>query len=32
MATSLAIRDTTTLAIKDDTQLDGQLTISLRYL
>lgn len=32
MATSLAIRDTTTLAITDDTQLDGQLTISLRYL
>lgn len=32
MATSLAIRDTTTLAITDDTPLDGQLTISLRYL
>jgi type 1 fimbria pilin len=32
MATSLAIRDTTTLAITDDTSLDGQLTISLRYL
>lgn len=32
LATSLAIQDTTTLAITDDTQLDGQLTISLRYL
>ena len=32
LATSLALQDTTTLAITDDTQLDGQLTISLRYL
>ncbi len=32
LVTSLAIRDTTTLAITDDTSLDGQLTISLRYL
>ncbi|MDV0595203.1 DUF1120 domain-containing protein [bacterium BS0013] len=32
MVTSLAIRDTTTLAITDDTPLDGQLTISLKYL
>ena len=32
LVTSTAIRDTTTLAITDDTQLDGQVTISLRYL
>lgn len=32
LATSLAIQDTTTLAITDDTALDGQLTINLRYL
>lgn len=32
MATSLAIQNTSTLAITDDTPLDGQLTISLRYL
>nr|WP_259364015.1 hypothetical protein [Enterobacter kobei] len=32
LVTSLAIQDTTTLAITDDTQLDGQVTISLRYL
>jgi len=32
LTTSLAIQDTTTLAITDDTPLDGQLTISLRYL
>ena len=30
--TALAIQDTTKLAITDDTQLDGQLTISLKYL
>ena len=32
LTTSLAIQDTTILAITDDTKLDGQLTISLRYL
>ena len=32
LVTSLAIQDTTTLAITDDTDLDGQVTISLRYL
>lgn len=32
IVTALAIKDTTTLAISDDTNLDGQLTISLRYL
>ena len=32
METSLAIQNTSTLAITDDTPLDGQLTISLRYL
>ena len=32
LTVSLAIQDTTTLALTDDTQLDGQLTISLRYL
>lgn len=32
LVTSLAIKDTTTLAITDDTQLDGQITISLKYL
>ncbi|MCU6280360.1 DUF1120 domain-containing protein [Enterobacter quasiroggenkampii] len=32
LATSLAVQNTATLAITDDTQLDGQLTISLRYL
>lgn len=32
LATSLAIQDTKTLAITDDTDLDGQVTISLRYL
>lgn len=32
LVTSLAIKDTTTLAITDDTPLDGQITISLKYL
>ncbi|UWM63786.1 DUF1120 domain-containing protein [Enterobacter sp. CP102] len=32
LTTSVAIQDTATLAITDDTKLDGQLTISLRYL
>lgn len=32
LVTSLAIQDTTTLAITDDTPLDGQITISLKYL
>lgn len=32
LVTSLAIQNTTTLAITDDTRLDGQLTISLKYL
>ena len=32
LTTSVAIQDTTTLAITDDTQLDGQITISLSYL
>ncbi|MDD9654957.1 DUF1120 domain-containing protein [Klebsiella pasteurii] len=32
LVTSLAIQNTSTLAITDDTALDGQLTISLRYL
>jgi len=32
LITSVAIQDTTTLAITDDTKLDGQLTISLNYL
>lgn len=32
LVTSLAIQDTTTLAITDDTALDGQITISLKYL
>ena len=32
LVTSLAIQNTSTLAITDDTELDGQLTISLRYL
>ena len=32
LVTSLAIQDTKTLAITDDTDLSGQLTISLRYL
>ena len=32
LVTSLAIQDTKTLAITDDTNLDGQVTISLRYL
>ncbi|EOX3827599.1 MULTISPECIES: DUF1120 domain-containing protein [Enterobacter] len=32
LVTSLAVQNTATLAITDDTQLDGQLTISLRYL
>lgn len=32
LVTSLAIQDTNTLDITDDTDLDGQLTISLRYL
>lgn len=32
LVTSLAIQDTKTLAITDDTELDGQITISLRYL
>lgn len=32
LVTSLAIQNTTTLGITDDTRLDGQLTISLNYL
>ncbi|QLR44895.1 DUF1120 domain-containing protein [Enterobacter sp. RHBSTW-00994] len=32
LVTSLAIKDTATLAITDDTPLDGQITISLKYL
>lgn len=32
LVTSLAIDKTSTLAITDDTALDGQITISLRYL
>jgi hypothetical protein len=32
LTTSLAIQDTTTLAITDDTEMDGQVTISLNYL
>jgi hypothetical protein len=32
LTTSLAIQDTATLAITDDTPLDGQITISLNYL
>ena len=32
ITTALAIEETSTLAISDDTQLDGQLTISLKYL
>lgn len=32
LVTSLAIQNTSTLAITDDTALDGELTISLRYL
>lgn len=32
LVTSLAIQDTATLAITDDTNLNGQVTISLRYL
>lgn len=32
LVTSLAIQGTTTLAITDDTQIDGQATISLMYL
>lgn len=32
MTTSLAIQDTNTLGITDDTPLDGQLTLTLRYL
>lgn len=32
LVTSLAIQDTKTLAITDDTDLNGQVTISLRYL
>jgi len=32
LATSLAVQNTATLAITEDTQLDGQLTISLRDL
>jgi hypothetical protein len=32
LTTSLAIQDTTTLAITDDTEMDGQLTISLKYI
>lgn len=32
LVTSLAIQDTSTLAITDDTPLDGQITISLKYL
>lgn len=32
LVTSLAIQNTSTLAITDDTAMDGELTISLRYL
>ena len=32
LVTSLAVQDTTTLAVTDNTDLHGQLTISLRYL
>lgn len=32
LVTSLAIQNTSTLGITDDTRLDGQLTISLKYL
>ncbi|WP_436858846.1 DUF1120 domain-containing protein [Citrobacter tructae] len=32
LITTLAIQDTTTLAITDDTQIDGQATITLKYL
>lgn len=32
LVTSLAVQDTTTLAITDNTDIKGQLTISLRYL
>ncbi|MCU6369654.1 DUF1120 domain-containing protein [Enterobacter quasiroggenkampii] len=32
MAISLAIQDTTTLAITDDTSIDGQATFTLKYL
>ena len=32
LVTTLAIQDTTTLAITDDTPVDGQATITLRYL
>ncbi|EDA4529941.1 hypothetical protein F8948_25000, partial [Salmonella enterica subsp. enterica serovar Infantis] len=32
LKTSLAIQDTATLAITDDTVLDGQATITLKYL
>lgn len=32
LVTSLAVKDTTTLAITDDTAIDGQATITLKYL
>lgn len=32
MAISLAVQDTTTLAITDDTNIDGQATFTLKYL
>ncbi|MCL0127260.1 hypothetical protein M2T39_29420, partial [Klebsiella pneumoniae] len=32
LVTSLAIQGTDTLAITDDTSLDGQATITLKYL
>lgn len=32
LVTSLAVQDTTTLNITDDTDIDGQATITLRYL
>lgn len=32
LGASLTVRDTTTLAITDDTNLDGQATITLKYL
>ncbi len=32
LKTSLAIQNTATLAITDDTDLDGQATITLKYL
>ena len=32
LVSSLAIQDTTTLALTENTDIEGQLTISLRYL